>query len=58
MDRAVNIRHWLAHFFGMYTGLVVAEWHTDGYLWVGFQCGTCGGVSGAYRTKKKDPQHG
>lgn len=42
--------HRMEHYFGWSAGHVVTKWHTDGHLWVGFQCSNCGRVSGAHRS--------
>lgn len=51
--RGVGLLHRLVHLTGLFSGHVVAEWHTDGWLWVGFRCGTCGEVSSAHRTERR-----
>ena len=32
-------------------GRVVSEWHTDGHLWVAWECATCGKITGAHQTR-------
>lgn len=46
-----SIRHKIAHLFGWNTGHVVSE-ISDGYIWIGFKCETCGCVQGRYPTKR------
>jgi hypothetical protein len=43
----MNLRHRIAHLFGWNYGHVVSA-ISDGYIWVGFQCETCGCISGRY----------
>lgn len=41
-----NIRHRIAHWFGWNLGSVVSWWGDDKCAYIGFQCATCGEVTG------------
>ena len=43
--------HWLAHLFGWNTGKVVSAIDKHGWVWIAFQCDTCGKLSGKHPTK-------
>ena len=42
----MTLKHRIAHLFGWNLGMVVSWWGDDGCAYIGFQCATCGKVSG------------
>lgn len=46
----ISLLHRLAHLTGWNCGLPTSEWDEDGNLWMGFECGTCGKISGRHKT--------
>ena len=43
-----DIKHMLAHWLGWNLGEVVSGIDEDGNIWIGFQCSTCGKISGRH----------
>jgi len=44
--------HVLSHWLGWNTGKVVSKLDSNGNVWIAFECGKCGKVSGAHITKR------
>jgi len=44
-----KLLHLFAHLFGINTGMVISKHDADGNLWIGFQCSTCGAISGTLK---------
>jgi hypothetical protein len=42
-----ELRHWAAHKLHWQLGTVVSA-TVNGRIWIGFQCSTCGAVTGAH----------
>ena len=48
-----DVMHSLAHLLGWNYGAVVSKYDDNGFLWVGFECSTCGKIQGRYKTNTR-----